>query len=258
MGIINESNIIVAGYGTPCILGIQVLFSLGLGPNQISLVTHSADERNLPSWNFAKANHIEVVDFKASSEELLLWMNQKKPSILISLHYRDRMPATILSIPEYGGINLHPSLLPDYKGCFSIPWAIINGEKRIGFTYHYMVEQFDEGNIIYQEEIPIQNDDTAFSLFHKLILKGVNSLDLVLKKIIEENDKGTRQPPAGKYYSRKVPFVSCIDLEWDNSRVERFIRAMYFPPLKGAVVKIGENTHEVKSLQGYINLRETV
>ena len=57
----------------------------------------------------------------------------------------------ILNIPKYGGINLHPSLLPKYRGTFSCPWAIINNEKKTGITYHFMNEKFDDGKIVLQK-----------------------------------------------------------------------------------------------------------
>jgi methionyl-tRNA formyltransferase len=256
MGFMDENSVIVAGYGSPCILGIQVFFSLGLKPSQISLLTHSADESNLPSWDFAKANQIEVVDYKSTSDELFLWVNKKKPSIIVSLHYRDRIPATVLNIPKYGGINLHPSLLPEYKGCFSIPWAIINGEEKMGFTYHYMTEQFDKGNILYQEEISIHNDDTSFSLFHKLIIKGINRLDLVLRKVIEEGSPGKKQENVGSYYPRKVPFDGYVNVEWDNTRIDRFVRSMYFPPHRGAMINVGGREIELQSMQDYIDIMD--
>ena len=125
-----ESKVIIAGYGTPGILGIQTLFGIGLAPNQIGLATHDKDDRNLPLHLFAVANDIEVVQYKANSKELHGWISAKKPNLLVSLHYRDRIPKNILEIADCGCINLHPSLLPKYKGCFSIPWAIINGEGR--------------------------------------------------------------------------------------------------------------------------------
>ena len=79
------------------------------------------------------------------------------------------IPEKILSISNLGGVNLHPSLLPKYRGAFSCPWAIINGEKTTGITYHYMNKKFDDGNIILQKSVKITKEETAFSLYNTLL-----------------------------------------------------------------------------------------
>ena len=71
------------------------------------------------------------------------------PDLILSIHYRELIPSGILRQANLASINLHPSLLPKYRGTFSAPWAIINGEKRTGITYHFMNERFDEGDLIF-------------------------------------------------------------------------------------------------------------
>lgn len=108
---LRKSKVIIAGYGTPGIWGIQTLFGIGVEPDQIGLMTHHKDDRNLPLHLFAIANGVEVMQHNANSKELYEWIRAKKPNLLASLHYRDRIPKNILEIPDYGCINLHPSIL---------------------------------------------------------------------------------------------------------------------------------------------------
>lgn len=247
----SDLKVILAAYGTPGIIGIENLFALHLRPTQIYLLTHESDERNRSLWDFARANGIETADFPAKSDDAFEWISRHEPNILFSLHYRQRIPKRILKIPTFGCVNLHPSLVPNYRGCCSVPWAIINGERTTGYTYHYMVEQFDEGNIILQKSVEIGDTDTAFSLFHRLIIQGMSSFEVVFKKLVEHNDPGTPQPKGGSYYPRKLPYNGRIDTNWDKSKIERFIRAMYFPPYKGAVVSISGEEFEIGSLDDY-------
>ena len=94
----------------------------------------------------------------------------KKFNILtiFSFHYRRNLPEYILELPQNGCINLHCSLLPKYRGKAPVNWQIINGEKKSGFTLHYMTKDIDEGDIIYQFEIPISYDDNILSLYRKI------------------------------------------------------------------------------------------
>lgn len=253
---LSNLKIILAAYGTPGILALETLFSMGLQPAQISIFSHQKDERNLPLWSFAAAHVIEIVEYAARSEELLEWVRLRKPTAIFSLHYRDRIPVNIIALAECGGVNLHPSLLPDYRGCFSIPWAIINGESETGFTYHYMVEAFDEGNIILQERLGISKNDTAFSLFHKLIVLGLRHFERVFQKVVFEQDAGQPQPKGGRYYPRAVPYEGLIDPTWSLEQIERFIRAMCFPPHTGVVVHAQGGDCQVASVEDYLYLRK--
>jgi len=70
------------------------------------------------------------------------------PDIIISMYYSYIIPGDILTKNSF---NLHPSLLPKYRGCSSLTWAMINGDKEAGFTYHFMNEKIDDGKIILRE-----------------------------------------------------------------------------------------------------------
>jgi len=150
------------------------------------------------------------------------------PDIIISMHYRHLIPASTLDLTRLGGFNLHPSLLPRYRGCFSAPWAIIHGEAKTGITYHQMNTNLDDGDIILQRQIKIRNNDTGYSLFQRLIDLGVSCFAETLDRVLEQ--RPTR-PQIGEpsYYPRAVPFGGEIDGSWDLARIERFIRALCFP-----------------------------
>ncbi len=248
-------KVVLMAFGTAGIRGIESLFSLGLQPNNLALLTYRPCERNKPLWDFATAHRLELAGFHVRSDEARNWMQKKKPDVVFSLHYRDRIPQHILDIPRFGCVNMHPSLLPDYRGCFSAPWAIINGETVTGYTYHFMELEFDTGNIILQERIPISPLDTAFSLFHKLLVKSMESFADAFHSAVMERKPGYPQPKGGSYYPRRVPYDGKIDTSWSDDLIERFIRAMYFPPFKGAVLSVNGEEYEIKSMDEYRRIR---
>jgi len=244
-------RVILAAFYTPGIRAIEHLIQAGYRPEQMRLLTHDMD-RNQALLAFAAAHGIETKTFSVKSAEAQAWIEEFQPDVIFSLYFRDIIPQRILDIPQLGAVNLHPSLLPKYRGTFSAPWAIINGERYTGFTYHYMVREVDAGNIILQRRVPIKPDDTAYSLYHRLITEGMAAFGEVYRLVVEEGYKGQPQTGEPSYYPRQVPFGGYIDPRWDRNQVERFIRAMYFPPFKGARVKlVGGGEQEVRSLAEY-------
>jgi methionyl-tRNA formyltransferase len=247
----SQIKVVLATYGIPGAMAIESLFALGLSPHQISILTHPADSRNQILWDLAEENEIEITALSAKSNAASDWVLHKHPDVLFSIHYRYRISKEILEIPTMGCVNLHPALLPNYRGCFSSVWAIINGEKQTGYTYHYMTEKFDAGNILLQKKIPLTMEDTAFSLFHKLIVEGLGSFREVFEMVVKFQDAGMAQPKEGSYYPRKLPFGGKIDNRWDEATIERFIRAMHFPPHKGAIIHVNGKECEIRSLTQY-------
>ena len=119
-------------------------------------------------------------------------------------------------------INFHPGLLPQYKGSLSTVYSLINGEKEVGGTWHYMNNKIDSGNILHQFKLLIQDDDTAFSLNHKIFDKSINCLGEVLNKVNLKN-QGKKQTSKGNFYYNKFPDISNLDTNLQE-------KIKYFPP----------------------------
>ncbi len=90
------------------------------------------------------------------------------PDAIFSFYYRLIFGPALLSCAPRGAFNLHGSLLPKYRGRCPVNWALINGEKETGVTLHEMVSKPDAGDIVAQRRIPIEENDTAFTLFGKI------------------------------------------------------------------------------------------
>ena len=200
--------------------------------NEVMIFTHKKNNDSLIEFATSLKLKVFTTSINNCYDEI-----KGKSGLLLSIHYRNIIKNNILK--EFQGIkiNLHPSLLPDYKGCFSSVWAIINGEKETGITYHILTEDIDAGNILIQEKIKINQDDTAYSIFHKLITLGIQLLPRLFM-LLENNYTGTPQYLTGheRYYKRQLPYDGLIDPDWEEDKKERFVRAMYFPPYEGAVL----------------------
>ena len=230
-------KVLLAAFYTPGIRAIEYLIQLGLRPQQIHLLTHDLD-RNNTLMEYAIAHGIATKSFSVKSSDAFEWISEFQPDVLFSLYFRDIIPSSVLDIPSLGAVNLHPSLLPKYRGTFSSVWAIINDEKYTGFTYHYMLPQVDAGNIIIQRRVRIRPNDTAYSLYHRLIKMGMSAFGDVVNLVVKDKYVGKKQVGKFSYYPRKVPYGGYITPKWNRQQIDRFIRAMYFPTFGGAKVKL--------------------
>ena len=151
------------------------------------------------------------------------------PDLIVSIYYRYIIKPSVLQSCRYKAINLHPSLLPRYRGCSSLTWALINNEAEVGFSYHYIDDGIDTGNILLQRALPIYDWDTQGSLYYRVMFEALKLLTDVIR-LVYSGDLGTPQLPNGDYYPRGCPFNGQIQAEWSDEKVKRFIRAMTFPP----------------------------
>jgi methionyl-tRNA formyltransferase len=194
------------------------------GYDKIIVFTHS--ENNSLLLDFLNFQRIEFYENSINKSKNII---ENKEGFLLSIHYRHIIKEEILQCFIGRSVNLHPSLLPNYRGCFSSVWAIINNEKETGITFHECIPDVDKGNILIQEKIDITDKDTGYSLFHKLITLGVQNLDRLFL-LIDKNYMGEPQIGEGSYYKRGVPFEGIINNDWDEEKKGRFIKAIYFPP----------------------------
>jgi methionyl-tRNA formyltransferase len=108
------------------------------------------------------------------------------PEVIVVAAYGQILPGEILTVPRFGCINIHASLLPRYRGAAPINWAIIRGERETGITIMQMDEGMDTGAIVAQERIPIEPSDTAGSLTGKLSLLGSRMIVEALSRIASD------------------------------------------------------------------------
>lgn len=166
------------------------------------------------------------------------------------------LPEIVWNMPPQGTINLHASLLPQYRGAAPINWAIVNGEKKTGVTTFFIEKEIDTGMIIEQQEVQIGENDTAGELHDNLMHVGSKLVVQTVRKIqsgevvrTPQNDliKGQELNEAPKI------FKPMCEINWTDSveTVHNFCRG--FSPYPTAWTKIqNRHTQEVKSLKIFI------
>ena len=145
----------------------------------------------------------EVLNPKRVTEKLINRIKKIKPDIIFSIYYRKILPAEILKIPKMGCINIHPSLLPKFRGPVPTAWAIEKGEKDFGITIHLMDEGIDTGNILIQKKYSIGDEETGYQLYTRAMSLGTKLLIDNFDNIIFNKIKPIPQKGLGSYYGKK-------------------------------------------------------
>ena len=171
-----------------------------------------------------------------------LWVKKiaaLKPDILFSFYYRDLVKAEILGLPRRGCLNLHGSLLPAYRGRCPVNWVLVNGEKETGVSLHYMTPKPDDGDLVAQQRITIDEADTAWTLHQKAAAASAQLLDEILPALREGKAPRVPQDAAkASYFGGRKPADGEIHWEQTATQVRNLVRAVT-RPYPGAFSFIG-------------------
>jgi UDP-4-amino-4-deoxy-L-arabinose formyltransferase/UDP-glucuronic acid dehydrogenase (UDP-4-keto-hexauronic acid decarboxylating) len=162
-----------------------------------------------------------------------------RPGFVFSFYYRHVLHEPILQSPTHAALNLHGSLLPRYRGCAPVNWAIICGETQTGVTLHHMTRRIDAGDIVDQEAVPIREDDTALSVFRKIEPASRQLLDRALPLLAIRRATRTPQDESqSSYFRRRTPADGLIHWDQPTRTVCNLIRGVTLP-YPGAFSTIG-------------------
>jgi len=183
-------------------------------------VTEWAKKSGLPVFCPSNVNTPEWIEM----------IRKISPEVIFSFYYRNLLSREILRIPSAGSFNLHGSLLPAYRGRCPVNWVLVKGEKRTGVTLHHMVEGPDAGDIVGQKEVPIEFEDTAYTLYQKLCVKAKELLEEVLPLIKKGIAPRVAQDlKQGSYYGGRRPEDGKIDWSWPVMQIYNLVRAVTEP-----------------------------
>ena len=160
-------------------------------------------------------------------------LEQINPDLFCVVAYGKILPQDILDIPKKGSINVHGSLLPQYRGAAPIQWAVLNGDKKTGITTMYMNAGMDTGDMILQEEVQIGEDETTGELWDRLSKIGAK----LLVETVDKIEKGTalRTPQSGEFTMAPMLNKEMARIDWinKNSReIKNLVRGLN--PIMGA------------------------
>jgi methionyl-tRNA formyltransferase len=196
---------------------------------------------------FAVSQHIPVLQpTNLKSESFQATLKGYSPNIQVVIAFR-MLPESVWNYPRLGTINLHASLLPNYRGAAPINWAIINGEKHTGVTSFRLKHEIDTGNILLQQKVTIDREDNAGSLHDKLMIEGAKLTLQTLQLIENETEKELEQKPnADNKHAPKIYKEDCL-IDWSTSceDIRNLIRGLSPYPaarttLAGKTLKIYE------------------
>lgn len=153
------------------------------------------------------------------------------PDLIVLAAYGQRLPREIIAQPPLGCLNIHPSLLPKYRGAAPINWAIINGEKVTGVTIMQMTEEMDAGDIILQEEAAIGADETFDQVHDRLAHRGAELLIRAITMAVSGTVHRMPQKGAAITYAPRLRKEDGL-LRWeqDVSSIVNLIRGLASTP----------------------------
>lgn len=165
---------------------------------------------------------------KLKSPEVLEKLEELAPDVIVVAAYGYIIPDSILTLPKYGCINIHASLLPAYRGAAPVQWAVLNGEKVSGVTIMRVDTGLDTGDIIARQEVVLSDDETSESLFEKLSECGAHLLTDTLKKIEDGTAVFTPQPRESTTAYARMIKKQDGRIDWTRTACELscFVRGM--------------------------------
>ncbi len=165
--------------------------------------------------------------------DFLQRLKGQKPDVVTVVAYGNIIPWEILELPRLGCINVHPSLLPRYRGASPIQSAILNGEEVTGVSVIFVVPELDAGDIILQEQEPIHPHDCAGDLHNRLAEKGAKLLSRAVDMIAREEVEATPQEP--EYVTYAAPLQKSDQfINWSDSGTAILNRIRAMSPVPGA------------------------
>jgi len=148
------------------------------------------------------------------------------------------LPEEILTMPKYGCVNIHASLLPKYRGAGPIQWAIINGEKITGVTIMQMEKGLDTGDMLFQKQVEIAPEETADTLHDKLAAAGAELIVEVIPKIEAGEVTPVKQRDEDSSYAKMLTkAMGKIDWSMEAEKLDCLIRGLISWPGASAVFR---------------------
>ncbi|MEK7543254.1 MAG: methionyl-tRNA formyltransferase [Patescibacteria group bacterium] len=222
---------------------------------------------------WAKAHHIPVLSFASHSEKSWAYADEEqvvdalepfKADLIISACYGQRIPAETINKARFGGLNVHPSLLPRWRGADPVPWAILVGDHQTGVTVVTLSEKFDEGSILAQKKLAILDTDTSDALRTKLFTMGADLLfevfsDVLSMKRITKNEVTNNNFSYARRFTRDDGFEPWETLQKafaDPTEAQKFYRKFRaFDPWPGVwtTVKVKSEKKRLKIIACHVD-----
>lgn len=179
-----------------------------------------------------------------NTEENLAVLRETKADLAVVVAYSAKIGAKALDLMPQGWLNLHPSLLPSYRGAAPLQWALINGEEETGLTTFFLNEEWDAGPICLQEKTAIGADETYGDLAARVAVQGA---DLVLRSIRLIESGESTPIPQNDDRATFAPSLTPEDsiLNWGRSAIDIHNRVRGLIPHPGSFARMGNRRIQI-------------
>lgn len=221
--------------------GVPTLEQIAINFNLVAIVTNydkpsgrGLKIRNSAVKEYALKKNIELLQPKNLKDQNFVEKIKKfKPDFIIVVAFR-MLPKIIWSIPNLGTINLHASLLPNYRGAAPINWALINGEKYTGVTTFFIDGKIDTGDILLQKKIKINETDNAEDLHNSLSKTGSLLMNETINRVLNNSIKPSKQESNKAYKTAYKLNKDNIKINWETKPIEIYNKIRGLSPYPGA------------------------
>lgn len=224
----SKKRILIIGVPDMAYMGVDALQRAGvnivgvMGP----LKTHNTYNAFKSFVETRNLNFIEYDNLK--SPDLYKTITDMDVDLAVVFSFNNKIPKEFIDLMKDGILNMHPSLLPEYRGGNPYSRVIMNGEKETGVTVHFMSENFDEGDIVAQIKCPVDEFETMGTIFNKTNYLGISLMLSVLAEYEKTGSLPRRPQPQGEFKTAKniSDEESYINFNKTAIELERQIRAL--------------------------------
>ncbi len=222
MNLHSPLRIVFMGTPTFAVASLDILYQNGFDIAAVITAPDKAANRGMklqstPVKEYALSKQLNILQPTNLKDEVFLKALQALEADLFVVVAFRMLPEVVWNMPPLGSVNLHGSLLPQYRGAAPINWAIINGEKETGVTTFFLQHEIDTGNIILSEKISISEEEDAGSLHDKMMHIGAEVLLKTVKAI--ETKSYTTSPQEKPLVDKNAPklFKETCVIDWSKS-----------------------------------------
>lgn len=193
-----------------------------------------------PVKQYAVSRNIPVLQpVKLKSPEFIDELKSYKADLQVVIAFR-MLPEAVWNMPRLGTINLHASLLPDYRGAAPINWAIINGETKTGVSTFLLKHEIDTGDVIQNQEVEITPEMNAGQLHDLLMHIGADVIVRTVQAVAENNYKPIPQENDSQKHAPKL-FTADCRIDWSKPGMEIYNKIRGLDPYPGAFTEVNRS-----------------